>query len=207
MVFLLSACAPQEPSAAPPAGVTILPVDAPPTVESGTSTEPTLPTTPVAPPFQVCTCDGACRSTSIFVTHTTDDELAACEKRWPPKGSAANAPRDQRVLDCFFPKSGTRLQLCPAIPQQRSDFDAYLRSAIGLPQHCFAAARVRGLGWGPIEVTFRLDGGGYAQDVQVDTSDTRLATCVRDELKPISFATYAGDVTRVRYRLVFDMPR
>lgn len=202
--LMLSACAPQEPAAPTSgAGVTILPVDEPPV---GAAEAPIAAPPVTALPHQRCECDGKCEPTLAFVERTTEAELLACEKRRSTKG-IAEGDRDQRVLECFFPKTGTRLRLCTIAPAERADFDAYLRSAISLPRPCFDSARARGLGWGLTEVTFRLDGGGYAQDIVVDASDSRLATCIADGLKTTPFASYAGDVTRVRFRFVFDMPR
>jgi hypothetical protein len=213
MSVLLAACSPQDP-VTPALGVTILPVDAPPIPEPSASAAPFSPEPVTATVFQTCECDGTCETIDAFVARIGDDKLLACEAdKRSGEGSGSREvsgpeARRQRVLDCFFPKSGTRLRLCPVAPQDRPDFNGYLRGKVGLPRSCFDSAKVRGSQiWGATEVTFRLDSGGYAQDVRVDTSDARLAKCVADGLTRVSFATHAGDVTRVRYRLVFDMPR
>ena len=164
--------------------------------------------------FQVCECNGRCETTEAFAARIAEDKLLACEtdrRIAVGSGSKSNAgpdARKQRVLDCFFPTSGTRLQLCPVAPEKRPDFNGYLRSAVRPPRGCFDSARFRGTEvWGITEVAFRLDGSDYARDVRVETSDARLAKCVAESLTRVSFATHAGDVNRVRYRLVFDMPR
>jgi hypothetical protein len=204
IMALLVACSSQaEPVA--PAGVTILPVDSPPPSPEPEVVPPPLAAPPAAPEFQICECDGSCMPTPVYAARVTDIALAACEKR--QRASAPDAPRDQRVVDCLFPKSGTRLQLCPVAPANRPDFNGYLRSAVRLPRDCFDSARVRGPVWGATEVTFRVGSGGYPQDVRVDTKDARFEKCIADSLKQSSFVTHAGDVTLVRYRLVFDMPR
>jgi hypothetical protein len=210
---LLAACSPQD-AAVPTPGVTVLPVEPPVIAEPTPSAEPVAAAPTPAPVFQVCDCNGSCETTEAFAARVADDELIACEtdKRIAvgssSRGGTGAEARKQRVLDCFFPKSGTRLRLCPVAPEERPDFVSYLRIAVSLPRSCFDSARIRGSEiWGATEVTFRLDSGGYAQDVRVDSSDERLAKCVADSLRRVSFATYAGEVTRVRYRLVLDMPR
>lgn len=211
MCMLLAACSQQD-AVVPAPGVTILPVEPPLLVEPVASADPVV-TEPAPLEFQVCECDGSCQTTEAFGAALADDKLLACENDRRVGGGArsqastAAEARQQRVLDCFFPKSGTRLRLCPVAPQNRTDFNGYLRAAIGLPRSCFDAAKLRGPVWGATEVTFRIDSGGKAQDVKVDSSDTRLAKCVADGVRRATFTTYAGDVERVRYRLVFDMPR
>lgn len=206
--------------------VTILPVDPPAIAEASASAEPFSAGPAQAPGFQKCECEGSCETTEAFIARISDDKLLACEAAAErlaaadqnslrgvllPPGSPAPTEaeaRSQRVLDCFLPESGTRLRLCPIFPQNRGELDGYLRSAIRLPRDCFGSAHARGRSpWGATEVPFRIDGGGAIQDVRVDSSDAVLAECVADGMKRASFARFAGDVTRVRYRLVFDMPR
>ncbi|NUP06034.1 MAG: hypothetical protein HOW73_08245 [Polyangiaceae bacterium] len=210
---LLVACSKPEP---------IAPIESPRPSSSTLEPAPVEPTTAVAPSspnapptFTVCDCDGKCEDTETFLARLTDEDLSKCEAgkaKRSARASTGDSPqpdRQQRALDCFFPGSGTRVRRCNTIaPDNRPDFDAYLRNATSIPRRCFDVATARGLEpWGMTEINFRLGSGGYVQDIQVDATDPALSKCIAEGLERVSFATFAGDVTRVRYRLVVDKPR